>query len=782
MAKHCRKLAVLLLAVACSGDATAPDPVESESPAPRPLNRAPALSGQIPAQRLPGPREAVAVAVGTYFTDPDGDVLTFVASSADTAVVSAAVEGDTLRLTGGGTGGAGTVTVTATDPSGLSARAAVAVTVNRAPVAAGDDIPAQTVIDEVGQVLVDVLAGTFTDPDGDSLWFDAESSDTSVVEAGCCSGRSGGPWMVWLRPVAHGGATVTVTARDPDGLEARAAFAVEVTEHPDRAALAALFEATDGPNWTNNENWLTDAPLAEWHGVSVWDDGRVSSLYLDGNALSGSIPPEIGNLASLVSLAFTENRGLTGPIPPEIGNLASLEALLLDENVLTGPIPPELGNLASLETLWLQDNDLSGPIPPELGGLPSLEALLLNDNNLSGPIPPELGGLPSLKDLWLHNNDLSGPIPPELVNLTLIPSLPTTGFHLPTGSILLSGNPKLCVPNDPQLRAWLIERRNYPYPCRSTPDVRLLPLALMRADGNGLSLALPDDLHAPAVSVSDPGVVAASFAEGWLELIPRSIGRADVELVPSGGGSPAIAGVVVRKAVGTFGIDIVMEQPAPLAFEETMVAAADWWSSVLDGTEWEDRWPGCFNDEATALADELLIHAGIDAETGYAGYAVACFFPPGEEDSTTYEPAGGEVRAHPRFAGVEGLLRHEIGHILGLVKWPVRTGLTTQDRAHFTGPRAVEAYRTGGGDSGLPGVPLQEDGCRCHWQVPELMGRGGGPGGDGLSLAALTDAGYTVDMTKATPWRMGDNAAVARAAEPFRERVEVRIVPRPVPE
>ena len=35
----------------------------------------------------------------------------------------------------------------------------------------------------------------------------------------------------------------------------------------DRTTLVALYNATDGPNWTNNENWLSDAPTGERHGV-----------------------------------------------------------------------------------------------------------------------------------------------------------------------------------------------------------------------------------------------------------------------------------------------------------------------------------------------------------------------------------------------------------------------------------------------------------------------------------------------------------------------------------
>ena len=38
---------------------------------------------------------------------------------------------------------------------------------------------------------------------------------------------------------------------------------------PDRGALVAIYNATGGPNWRLNTNWLTDAPVGEWHGVSA---------------------------------------------------------------------------------------------------------------------------------------------------------------------------------------------------------------------------------------------------------------------------------------------------------------------------------------------------------------------------------------------------------------------------------------------------------------------------------------------------------------------------------
>ena len=184
----------------------------------------------------------------------------------------------------------------------------------------------------------------------------------------------------------------------------------------DREILEIFYEATGGPDWTHNENWRTDAPLGEWYGVEVDDQGRVVGLGFLANRLRGRIPLELGGLADLRSLRLYRG-GLTGPIPPELGNLTNMERLSLGENGLTGPIPPELGNLANLERLFLHENDLTGPIPPELGNLANLGRLNLSANRLTGPIPPELGDLTNLWYLYVGRNDLTGRIPPELGNL-----------------------------------------------------------------------------------------------------------------------------------------------------------------------------------------------------------------------------------------------------------------------------------------------------------------------------------------------------------------------------
>ena len=74
----------------------------------------------------------------------------------------------------------------------------------------------------------------------------------------------------------------------------------------ERAALVALYEATDGENWRGNKNWLSDEPVGEWHGVVTDHHGRVVVLELSGNesGFKGTIPPELLNLTNLRSLVL----------------------------------------------------------------------------------------------------------------------------------------------------------------------------------------------------------------------------------------------------------------------------------------------------------------------------------------------------------------------------------------------------------------------------------------------------------------------------------------------
>ena len=133
----------------------------------------------------------------------------------------------------------------------------------------------------------------------------------------------------------------------------------------DKAALVALYNATDGPNWTNNSNWLSDAPVGEWHGVTADPYGRVVAIPLVNKGLVGKMPPEISDLTNLYQLDLSLNQ-LSGEIPPELGRLSKLEQLYLQGNSLRGSIPTELGTLTNLRILDLRGNDITGCIPAGL--------------------------------------------------------------------------------------------------------------------------------------------------------------------------------------------------------------------------------------------------------------------------------------------------------------------------------------------------------------------------------------------------------------------------------
>ena len=107
-----------------------------------PVNDAPQAVGVIPDQPLEEGGEPLTLDIAPYFTDVDGDALTYTAESSNPAATVVAINGSTLTLSAV-VRGAATVTVTATDPDGLTATQVFGVSV-------GDRL--------VREVLTDTLA------------------------------------------------------------------------------------------------------------------------------------------------------------------------------------------------------------------------------------------------------------------------------------------------------------------------------------------------------------------------------------------------------------------------------------------------------------------------------------------------------------------------------------------------------------------------------------------------------------------------------------------------
>ncbi|MDE2687045.1 MAG: leucine-rich repeat domain-containing protein [Chloroflexota bacterium] len=129
-----------------------------------------------------------------------------------------------------------------------------------------------------------------------------------------------------------------------------------------RDVLAAFYNSTDGDNWTNNDKWLSDAPIGEWHGVTTDADGKVTRLVLRENNLVGELPTELVGL----------NR---------------LEVLSLDGNSLSGDVPGNFLYLERLTRLALNRNNLS-QFSDHLFHMPQLSILgLAKNENLSFSLP-----------------------------------------------------------------------------------------------------------------------------------------------------------------------------------------------------------------------------------------------------------------------------------------------------------------------------------------------------------------------------------------------------------
>ena len=199
-------------------------------PPPPPPEVPPTQVGEVPAQ-IVNVGESAVIEMAPYFSDPDGGALSYAAATMSPTVVSVSISGGRLTVVGVADGTA-TVTVTATDPDGLSATQTVAVTVqtpNRVPAPSGS-IPARTI--DVGRTATLDVASYFSDPDADALTYIAVTAFPAVVSVSM-TGSS-----LTMVGVADGTATVEVTATDPGGLSATQTVAVTV-QTPNRAPAAS---------------------------------------------------------------------------------------------------------------------------------------------------------------------------------------------------------------------------------------------------------------------------------------------------------------------------------------------------------------------------------------------------------------------------------------------------------------------------------------------------------------------------------------------------------------
>ncbi len=159
---------------------------------------------------------------------------------------------------------------------------------------------------------------------------------------------------------ADNGATAT------DGGAAAGGEAAPVDACPnDRAALDAIYTSLGGENWDKSGStdgstagWGSDSDHCSWYGVQCDDStGKVVGLTLNANLLSGTIPPEIGDLGCLEKLYLHKNQ-IGGTIPASITKLTRLKELLIDRNKIQGDIPSAIADMKALTKIDVDYNAL----------------------------------------------------------------------------------------------------------------------------------------------------------------------------------------------------------------------------------------------------------------------------------------------------------------------------------------------------------------------------------------------------------------------------------------
>lgn len=167
----------------------------------------------------------------------------------------------------------------------------------------------------------------------------------------------------------------------------------------DKAALLAVKSALGNPPALSG--WNSTVACCSWEGISCdATTGRATDLTVFALNISVPVPAAIANLTAVQTINFAYNQ-LYGSIPAFLGPhaLPDLTFLRLDGNRLSGAIPPT----ATVFDLSLVGNLLTGPLPATFGGA-SFGDVDLTDNQLTGDASMLFGAKKQLNALHLSRN------------------------------------------------------------------------------------------------------------------------------------------------------------------------------------------------------------------------------------------------------------------------------------------------------------------------------------------------------------------------------------------
>ena len=554
-------------------------------------------------------------------------------------------------------------------------------------------------------------------------------------------------------------------------------------------------------------NRLTELPQGIFAGMA-----SLHHLYLQGNSLDALRSDVFADLERLDLLWLHENR--LSELPAGVfDGLSQMRRLRLERNELTVLPPGVFGALTNLHELDLSRNEFRELPHGLFAGLRQLRSLNASgnpgapfplraafertDGEVLAPGPARLvvrvaGGAPVALRLpvsvqratasagWFEvaaGDTLSAPVMVERssesseavhVSFGRPPALPNAaGFEV------VAGAPVVLFAEDDN-RTPVLGAALPPHRMQAGGAAVPLALAAYFSDPDGDSLVY-------GVETSDGRVAVGSVVGGLLQMEPRGEGEAVLQVTASDPGGLAatqeLALVVAPVSdPDRFNIEVLFGPGFSERHKDEIRRAARRWEEVVVGDVPDVRIEGFLEAcgtgwRMTGVLDDLVINMRMDV--GHVTNAMTCR----QREASGLNVDGRvawEVRfSEPGFGRWDILYQvalHEIGHVLGIGlgdAWHriARSGSSDRADPYYPGPLAIEAFNSAGGlaYAGRK-VPLDIE-EPWHWRSEMrddiMAGPFLGHWLSAITVQALADLGYVVDVTKADAYTLPGAGSVA---------------------
>ena len=703
-------------------------------------NRPPAAVGTIDDRELMV-GDSTLLDVSAYFTEPDGQALSYTAAVSDSSRLTVSARGAVLTLVAVARGTV-VVTVTATDPGGLTGTQSFQVKVpNRAPVAV-DSIAARTI--EADRTDTLDASPYFADPDGDTLSYAADVSDSSVVAASVAGST------VTVTALGKGEAVVTVTATDDEGLAATQRFQVTVPNQPPRVAdtIPALMLFKNEADTLELAPYFSDPdgdPLT--YGAEA-SQGGVVAVAVSGGILTVRA---LGQGETEVTVIAIDTEGLAArqSFQVTVPNRAP---------VVSDPMPAQALHKKETAPVSLSRH-FSDPDDDALEYVAETTDPGVATATVSGGTLTVRAGGRGEATITVTASDTGGLAAAQSFQVTVVNRAPIATATIPEQLI-------------PPGRSETLDMR----PHFADPDGDVLTFTAATSDR---SVVRP--------RISGSTVVVRAVAAGQAEV---TVTATDTD----GASADQSFKVVVERVTMDFDITVGFAPGMTAAQERAFRTAASYWMSSLRFTDLADlelnRTFECTLRGITAqveigtLDDVGLVvaMADLDGPGGTVAAARLCVIRTRSATPvlgmTVLDRA--DVDRLVQMGNLVDVAVHEIAHILGFgLLWPRRgllqdpSGTNHKADTYFTGTQAIRAFDDAGGSrySGSK-VPVENGGDDAHWResvlddemmTPSLVLGQANPL-SAITLQSFADMGYLIDVSHAQPYRLPSTARVADIA------------------